>query len=79
MRHMELSKPDERVQRTSLTNDLGHSAFTVGAFGIFAGVAALQFFSEVPKVRKDIMEVRKLLQASARSEWPQRIGSFQKK
>ena len=31
---------------------------TAGAFGVVAGVAALQFFSDVPKVRTDIMQVR---------------------
>lgn len=34
------------------------SATTAGSFGVVAGVFALFFFSEVPKVRKDIMQVR---------------------
>ena len=34
---------------------------TAGAFTVVAGVAALQFFSDVPKVRTDIVEVRELV------------------
>ena len=34
------------------------SATKVGSFGVVAGVFALFFFSEVPKVRNDIMQVR---------------------
>lgn len=33
------------------------SGITAGGFGAVAGIFALQFFSEVPKVRKDIMQV----------------------
>lgn len=35
-----------------------YSATTAGSFGAVAGVFALFFFSEVPKVRTDIMQVR---------------------
>ena len=34
-----------------------YSATTAGAFGVVAGVFAIQFFSEVPKVRQDIVGV----------------------
>lgn len=29
---------------------------TLGSFGVVAGIFALQFFAEVPKVRKDILQ-----------------------
>ena len=32
------------------------SAATAGGFGVVAGIFALFFFAEVPKVRKDIMQ-----------------------
>ena len=32
------------------------SAMTAGAFGAAAGIFALFFFGEVPKVRKDILQ-----------------------
>ncbi|MCJ1341358.1 hypothetical protein MMC09_006654 [Bachmanniomyces sp. S44760] len=35
-------------------------ATTAGAFGAVAGIFALFFFSDVPKVKHDIMEVRQL-------------------
>jgi hypothetical protein len=34
------------------------SGATVASFGAVAGFFALYFFSEIPKVRKDIMQVR---------------------
>ncbi|KAL8824312.1 MAG: hypothetical protein Q9191_005135 [Dirinaria sp. TL-2023a] len=34
----------------------GDSGITAGSFGVVAGIFALQFFSEVPKVRRDIMQ-----------------------
>ena len=44
-----------------LTDDMNCRAMTAGAFTVVAGVAALQFFSDVPKVRTDIVEVRELV------------------
>lgn len=35
----------------------GNSGITAASFGVVGGVFALQFFSEVPKVRRDIMQV----------------------
>lgn len=37
--------------------DISCSGVTIGSFGAVAGIFALFFFSEVPKVRKDIMQV----------------------
>jgi hypothetical protein len=31
---------------------------TLGAFGVSTGIFALFFFSDVPRVRKDIIQVR---------------------
>ena len=33
------------------------SGITAGSFGVVAGIFLLQFFSDVPKVRTDIMQV----------------------
>ena len=38
-----------------------NSGITAGSFGVVGLIFALQFFSEVPKVRKDIMQVRTFL------------------
>ena len=46
-----------------LTHCFIHSAMTAGAFSIVAGVAALQFLSDVPKVKKDIVQVREHVQS----------------
>ena len=35
----------------------GNSGITLASFGVVGGIFALQFFSEVPKVRRDIMQV----------------------
>ena len=45
-------------QSKSITNDMDCSALSAGAFGVVAAVAGLQFLSDVPKVKKDIVEVR---------------------
>jgi hypothetical protein len=34
-----------------------YSGVTLGAFGGVAGVFAIFFFSDIPRVRKDIMQV----------------------
>lgn len=39
---------------------MGCSALSAGAFGVVAAVAGLQFLSDVPKVKKDIVEVRNI-------------------
>ena len=49
--------PSFVIDGNRLLTNLFNSALTIGAFGVFAGIAALQFFSEVPKVRKDILSV----------------------
>ena len=41
-----------------------HRAYTAGGFGAVAGIFALFFFSDIPKVRKDIMQVRRRLIAA---------------
>ena len=47
-------------QRWALTlKFIRNSGITAGSFGAVAGFFALFFFSDVPKVRKDIMQVRK--------------------
>ena len=33
------------------------SGITLGSFGVVGAIFALQFFAEVPKVRKDILQV----------------------
>ena len=33
------------------------SGITAGSFGVVGAIFALQFFAEVPKVRKDILQV----------------------
>ena len=38
--------------------DYNYSLTTAAAFGGVAGVFAIQFFSEVPKVKTDIVQVR---------------------
>jgi hypothetical protein len=35
---------------------------TLGAFGVSTGIFALFFFSDVPRVRKDIIQVRLMSQ-----------------
>ena len=35
-----------------------NSGITAGSFAVVGGIFALQFFSEVPKVRNDILQVR---------------------
>lgn len=42
-----------------------HRGLTAASFGGVAGVFALFFFSDVPKVRKDIMQVRALPRISS--------------
>ena len=42
-----------------------NSGITAGSFGFAGLMFALQFFSEVPKVRKDIMQVCAHLSSSA--------------
>lgn len=34
-----------------------NSGITAGSFGVVGAIFALQFFAEVPKVRKDILQV----------------------
>ena len=41
--------------------DKGHSGITAASFGVVGAVFALQFFSDVPKVRTDICQVRLIL------------------
>ena len=40
-----------------MESDNWYSGITAGSFGAVAGIFALFFFSDVPKVRKDIMQV----------------------
>ncbi len=42
-----------------LTLEFLKSCITAASFGAVGGIFALQFFSEVPKVRTEIMQVRR--------------------
>ncbi|KAL2040486.1 hypothetical protein N7G274_006929 [Stereocaulon virgatum] len=57
--------PDYKVQPNIRGIGPGRAlkfAFTAGSFGVVGALFALQFFSEVPKVRQDICQVRLPLQ-----------------
>lgn len=42
-----------------------YSGITAGSFGVVALIFGLQFFAEVPKVRKDILQVGSLVLVSS--------------
>ncbi|KAF6240875.1 hypothetical protein HO173_000667 [Letharia columbiana] len=52
------SPPRERATEWSGMDLLmkGNSGITLGSFGVVGAIFALQFFAEVPKVRKDILQ-----------------------
>lgn len=47
----------ESIGASVAANVRVHSGITAGSFGVVAGVFALFFFADVPKVRTDIMQV----------------------
>ena len=44
-----------------------NSGITFASFGVVGGIFALQFFAEVPKVRKDILQVGAFIRSFVRS------------
>lgn len=51
------SDPIKHEERDLTDEWSTHSGITAGMFGVSAGIFALFFFSDVPKVRKDILQV----------------------
>jgi hypothetical protein len=56
---------------------MDNSGVTLGGFGGVAGFFAIFFFSDLPRLRKDVLQVRRTLQTGERAYIDTRYSTYQ--